>query len=91
MGKHERHHWHKSPSTNPLNGRILSVPYEADEFHVEPCNLRFADVMLEIYRPYVEKTAVSFELEVPTEDEFAERVRRGHLRGLSPASLGLRL
>ena len=33
--------------------------------------------MLEIYRPYVEKTAVSFELEAPTEDEFTERVRRG--------------
>lgn len=69
MGKRERHHWHRSPSTNPLNGRIISVPYEADEFHVEPCDLRFADVMLEIYRPYVEKTAVSFELEVPTEEE----------------------
>lgn len=77
MGKHERHHWYKSPARNPLNGRIMSVPYGADEFHVEPCDLRFSDVMLEIYRPYVEKTAISFELEVPTEDEFTERVRRG--------------
>lgn len=77
MGKHERHHWYKSPVRNPLNGRIMSVPYGADEFHVEPCDLRFSDVMLEIYRPYVEKTAISFELEVPTEAEFTERVRRG--------------
>lgn len=77
MAYKERYHWYKSPSTNSRNGRIISVPYGADEFHVESCDLRFADVMLEIYRPYVEKTAVSFELEAPTEDEFTERVRRG--------------
>lgn len=31
--------------------------------------------MLDIYRPYVEGTAVSFEERVPTPDEFAARVR----------------
>lgn len=31
--------------------------------------------LLEIYRPYVENTAVSFEVEVPSEEEFAGRIR----------------
>ena len=31
--------------------------------------------ILEIYRPYVEETAISFELEVPTQEEFRERIR----------------
>lgn len=31
--------------------------------------------LLEIYRPYVEKTAISFEYEVPTEEEFRNRIR----------------
>lgn len=35
-----------------------------------------AEVLLEIYRPYVEKTAITFEVEVPTPEEFRERIRR---------------
>ena len=31
--------------------------------------------ILEIYRPYVEETAISFELEVPTQEAFRDRVR----------------
>lgn len=31
--------------------------------------------LLEIYRPIVEETTISFELAVPSEDEFAERYR----------------
>ena len=30
--------------------------------------------LLEIYRPYVEETSITFETEVPTEAEFAERI-----------------
>ena len=42
--------------------------------------LRFAELndapaLLEIYRPYVEKTTVSFETEVPTLKEFQGRIR----------------
>lgn len=33
-----------------------------------------APALLEIYRPYVEHTAISFETEVPTVDEFAARI-----------------
>ncbi|MBO6014850.1 MAG: GNAT family N-acetyltransferase [Oscillospiraceae bacterium] len=34
-----------------------------------------ADRLLEIYEPYVRSTAVSFEYEVPTPEEFRERIR----------------
>ncbi len=36
---------------------------------------RDAAAMLEIYRPSVEQSGISFEFEVPSEDEFAERIR----------------
>ena len=34
-----------------------------------------AKALLEIYRPYVEHTAITFEYEVPTEEEFERRIR----------------
>ena len=34
-----------------------------------------AGALLNIYRPYVEKTAITFEYDVPTEEEFASRIR----------------
>ncbi len=34
-----------------------------------------AEELLEIYRPYVETTSITFETEVPTVEEFAERIR----------------
>ena len=33
-----------------------------------------ADALREIYRPYVESTAISFEIEVPALDEFSRRI-----------------
>lgn len=38
--------------------------------------LEDAERLLEIYRPYVEGTAISFEYETPTPEEFRERVRK---------------
>ena len=35
-----------------------------------------AQELLEIYAPYVKETAISFEYEVPTLEEFTERIRR---------------
>ena len=32
--------------------------------------------LLEIYRPYVENTAITFEYDVPTVEEFSDRIRR---------------
>ena len=34
-----------------------------------------APALLEIYAPYVERTAITFEYEVPSVDEFASRIR----------------
>ena len=44
---------------------VIRVAREAD-----------AAAMLAIYAPYVRDTAISFELEPPSEDEFRQRVRR---------------
>ncbi len=35
-----------------------------------------ASKLLEIYRPYIEHTAITFEYTVPSVEEFAERIRR---------------
>ncbi|HJB06260.1 MAG TPA: GNAT family N-acetyltransferase [Candidatus Enterocloster faecavium] len=35
-----------------------------------------AKTLLEIYRPYVEHTAITFEYEVPSEEEFEKRIRK---------------
>lgn len=43
-------------------------------FNIRPASVSDARVLREIYRPYVETTAISFELEVPTVEEFARRV-----------------
>ena len=37
---------------------------------------RDAEELLEIYAPYVEKTAISFEYKVPSVQEFEQRIRR---------------
>lgn len=39
-----------------------------------------APKLLEIYAPYVEHTAITFEYEVPTEEEFAGRIRQTLLK-----------
>jgi phosphinothricin acetyltransferase len=42
--------------------------------HIRAATPADAPVLLEIYRPYVETTAVSFELEVPSLEEFERRI-----------------
>jgi phosphinothricin acetyltransferase len=41
-----------------------------------------AGPLLEMYRPYVERTAVSFELDVPTVNEFAARIQSANEKWL---------
>ena len=48
--------------------------------HPSPITIRAAvpddsGALLSIYRPYVERTAITFEYEVPSEEEFARRIR----------------
>ena len=45
------------------------------ELKIRDAQLEDAERLLEIYRPYVLDTAVSFEYAVPTLDEFKERIR----------------
>ena len=49
-------------------------------YYLNNMNIRLAtegdaDSLLEIYAPYVEETAITFEYEVPTADEFRGRIR----------------
>lgn len=60
---------------NPRNGRLCGLPYGEDEFHVEEAEVRFAEEMLDVYRPYVKDAAISFEIEPPLLDEFEWRVK----------------
>jgi phosphinothricin acetyltransferase len=48
----------------------------ADPVIIRPAEEADAPAMLAIYRPYVEHTAISFEQELPSPDEFAARVRK---------------
>ncbi len=42
---------------------------------IEKVEIEDAKELLQIYAPYVEDTAISFEYEVPSEKEFADRIR----------------
>lgn len=41
---------------------------------IRPCKPEDAESLLRIYAPYVEKTAISFEIEVPSVEEFRRRI-----------------
>lgn len=43
---------------------------------IRPVSPADSQALLDIYRPYVEHTAITFEYEVPTVGEFARRIRR---------------
>lgn len=46
----------------------------SDSIVIRSANEGDAPCVLEIYRPFVENTAVSFEIEVPSVEEFAQRI-----------------
>src|SRR5258706_3736548 len=48
----------------------------AEPIHVRPATSADAPSLLAIYRPFVEETAVSFELAAPTVEEFAARIEK---------------
>ena len=41
---------------------------------IEAVSIEDAEELLEIYAPYVEKTAISFEYDIPSVDEFRNRI-----------------
>ena len=44
------------------------------QYTIRPVSVSDAEELLAIYAPYVENTAVSFEYEVPTAEEFKKSV-----------------
>ena len=42
---------------------------------IRPVSTADSQALLDIYRPYVEYTAITFEYEVPTAEEFTRRIR----------------
>ena len=46
------------------------------EFAIRPATVADAEAMLAIYAPYVRETAITFEVAVPTIDEFRQRIVR---------------
>ena len=50
--------------------------------NIEKVVIEDAKELLSIYAPYVKETAISFEYEVPTEEEFASRIQ--HISSKSP-------
>ncbi|MCK5944180.1 MAG: N-acetyltransferase [Planctomycetes bacterium] len=52
----------------------------AEDLQIRPARASDAAAMVEIYRPHVERTCVSFELVTPTVDEFAQRVAKAQER-----------
>ena len=47
-----------------------------DTVTIRNVSIKDAERILEIYAYYVKKTAITFEYEVPTPEEFAGRIRR---------------
>ena len=44
------------------------------KIRIRPATPEDAEKLLAIYEPYVEQTAITFEYEVPTVEEFRERI-----------------
>lgn len=49
---------------------------KVDNIKIREGQVEDAEALLAIYAPYVEHTAITFEYEVPTPEEFAERIRQ---------------
>ncbi len=49
---------------------------ETGKFKVRTANVNDAEGLLTIYKPYVEKTAITFEYTVPSVEEFQRRIRK---------------
>ena len=48
----------------------------AESIHIRSATEADASALLAIYRPFVEETAISFEMVAPTVEEFAARIRK---------------
>ena len=46
-----------------------------DKLHIRTAQISDAEELLAIYKPYIENTAITFEYNVPTVEEFANRIK----------------
>lgn len=46
-----------------------------DKLHIRMAQISDAEELLAIYKPYIENTAITFEYNVPTVEEFANRIK----------------
>lgn len=46
-----------------------------DKLHIRTAQINDAEELLAIYKPYIENTAITFEYNVPTVEEFANRIK----------------
>ena len=47
-----------------------------EKFCIRPATPDDAQALLDLYAPYVQQTAITFEYDVPSCAEFAERIKR---------------
>jgi phosphinothricin acetyltransferase len=64
----------RMPSHGTRANRLENNGMEASSSGVRPASARDAAACLAIYRPYVQNTAISWEIDVPTADEMAARI-----------------
>jgi L-amino acid N-acyltransferase YncA len=62
------------PAHGTRANRLENNGMEASSSGVRPASARDAAACLAIYRPYVQNTAISWEIDVPTADEMAARI-----------------
>ena len=46
-----------------------------DNLHIRTAKTSDAEALLAIYKPYIENTAITFEYDIPSIDEFANRIK----------------
>lgn len=46
-----------------------------DNLHIRAAKTNDAEALLAIYKPYIENTAITFEYDIPSVDEFANRIK----------------
>ncbi len=64
----------RTPSHKQRANRLEDTGMEASSSGVRPASAQDAAACLAIYRPYVQNTAISWEIDVPTVDEMAARI-----------------
>lgn len=55
---------------------MFSHPMSSESITIRPARISDAATMLAIYAPFVEQTSISFEVQVPSLEEFSDRIHK---------------